>query len=314
MNRKDFVRSYLSFSRRERIAALVITALILAVTFLPDWLPGPAKPANTASRDSAWLTEAGKLLHPDSLEAPAAHPPSLSRPEKPPRQTGRSFDPPTDPVDPNTLDEPGWQRLGLTARTARIIVNYLSKGGRFRKPGDLRKIYSLQPAECDRLLPYLRFPEITAAGEQRKWDKKEQTPPKPIRPAILELNSTDSASLVSLPGIGPTLAGRILRFREKLGGFYSADQLHEVFGLSDSTFDLIKPSLQVSVNLIRKIRLNQASLEELAQHPYLRYKLARPVIDYRREHGPFSSVEDLRKIMALTETDIRKLTPYLQTD
>lgn len=55
--------------------------------------------------------------------------------------------------------------------------------------------------------------------------------PAPGTPASpLSLNAATAAQLEALPGVGPTLAQRIIRFREEHGGFTSVDQLLKVSG------------------------------------------------------------------------------------
>ncbi len=116
---------------------------------------------------------------------------------------------------------------------------------------------------------------------------------------------------ISLPGIGSKLAERIVSFRKKLGGFFSVDQIGEVYGLRDSVFQKIKGNLScISVNL-RKININTASKEELQAHPYIRWNIANMIIEYRNQHGAFVSLDDLRKISALDESKLHNIKQYL---
>ncbi|MEJ7821464.1 MAG: helix-hairpin-helix domain-containing protein, partial [Chitinophagaceae bacterium] len=118
-------------------------------------------------------------------------------------------------------------------------------------------------------------------------------------------------AFISLPGIGSKLAQRIIAFRSKLGGFYSVDQIKETFGLPDSTFVKIKPQLSVSSSTIKKINLNTATLDEMRSHPYLRYNVANAIIQYRIQHGNFSTVAEIKKIMIITDDIFNKVSPYL---
>jgi competence ComEA-like helix-hairpin-helix protein len=96
-----------------------------------------------------------------------------------------------------------------------------------------------------------------------------------------------------------------------LGGFYSIDQVGETFGLPDSTFQKIKQYLTIQNQTIKKININSANVEELKTHPYIRYNLANPIVAYRSAHGSFSSIEDLKKIMIITEEVYQRISPYL---
>jgi DNA uptake protein ComE-like DNA-binding protein len=143
-----------------------------------------------------------------------------------------------------------------------------------------------------------RYPLHTASFPQRK-------------PLIIYINSADSSAWEALPGIGPTLAARLIRFREKLGGFYSIAQVAETYGLPDSTFKKIQASLRLDSSSLKKLNINQMDEKSLGQHPYIRYKLARLIVQYRSNHGPFSHPEDLYNIPLVDDSIYRKLEKYI---
>ena len=116
-----------------------------------------------------------------------------------------------------------------------------------------------------------------------------------------------------MPGIGAKLGARIINYRNKLGGFYSVEQVGETFGLPDSTFQKIKPYLEVD-EMVKKININTAELDELKAHPYIRYHLANAIVQYRKQHGSFRAVNDLSKIMIMDAENLRKMSPYLTVD
>jgi DNA uptake protein ComE-like DNA-binding protein len=128
--------------------------------------------------------------------------------------------------------------------------------------------------------------------------------------APLEVNQADSLQWLALPGIGEKLTSRILKFRERLGGFCTINQVGETWGLPDSTFQKIRPLLSLSVPVTRKIALNSAPEDILQQHPYIRFRLAKVIIRYRQEHGPFTAIADLRHIALVTDDVFSKLEPY----
>jgi competence ComEA-like helix-hairpin-helix protein len=218
--------------------------------------------------------------------------------------------------DPNTLSADGWKRLGLREKTIATIQNYIAKGGKFRQPGDISKIWGLFPDEAERLLPYVKIANTGSAisrpdknaGEYviRSTEIKRSPDPVPI-------NESDSSAWEALPGIGPILSRRIINFRIKLGGFYTIEQVGETFGLADSTFQKIKPLLRMSGE-VKKININAATMEELKAHPYIRYQLANAMVRYKLQHGDYKSVEDIKKIMTVTEELFNKVSPYLTVD
>jgi competence protein ComEA len=131
-------------------------------------------------------------------------------------------------------------------------------------------------------------------------------------PSVIDINTADTSALIALPGIGSKLSQRIIMFRDKLGGFYKIEQVAETFGLPDSTFQKIKTRLVLINSSVRQININTATVEELKSHPYLRYAIANAIIQYRNQHGNFSSPDDLKKVVAVTEEVFAKVFPYLK--
>lgn len=131
------------------------------------------------------------------------------------------------------------------------------------------------------------------------------------RVEVVEINAADTAQFVALPFIGSKLAARIVLFREKLGGYVHIGQLSEVYGLQDSVVKMLAPRLRCNVKLVKKIPVNAADVETLKQHPYIRWEMAKSLVNFRNQHGPFKQISDLGRIDNIDELAIRKLEPYL---
>ncbi|MFN8241050.1 MAG: helix-hairpin-helix domain-containing protein [Bacteroidales bacterium] len=128
----------------------------------------------------------------------------------------------------------------------------------------------------------------------------------------IELNTCDSASLVSLPGIGPVLSSRIIRFRKLLGGFVSITQLNEVYGLKPETYKLIEGRITVDSLIITRIFINEADYKELVRHPYLEPADVRLLLEYRKLQGSIRSFEDIVKNNLVDSSRIYRIKPYLR--
>ncbi len=59
----------------------------------------------------------------------------------------------------------------------------------------------------------------------------------------VSLSSASAAQLESLDGIGPTLAQRIVQYRQAHGGFRSIDELRQVQGIGQKRFEALKKSV-----------------------------------------------------------------------
>ena len=317
---KYFLHEYFSFTKKERTGIFILLSLILfciTVPFLyPFFNPEEIYDRSKFDREISAL----KILRADSASVKKNYNKNFDESNysnyyEPPernyysRSRGELFY-----FDPNTASANDWKRLGIRDKTAETIQRYLSKGGHFYKADDISKIWGLHKDDVERLLPYVRIENSKKeyAGNRTEF---KHTPPDSYRdkkplPQVIDINAGDTSAFISLPGIGSKLAQRILSFRDKLGGFYSVDQVKETYGLPDSTFQIIKSKLIVNNTSVKKINLNTATLDEMKSHPYLKFNFANAIIQYRNQHGNFTSVTDVKKIMIITDEIFNKMAPY----
>lgn len=216
------------------------------------------------------------------------------------------------PFDPNLASEADLLRLGLPARTVKGILNYRSKGGKFRKPEDFSKIYTLGEAEFSRLAPYITIGAVATAERPVTYAGGNFPEKKLVTKGPLDINRAALEDWLRLPGIGEKRARQIVNFRESLGGFLRVEQIGEMYGLPDSVYQSIRPLLVLEYSSIRPINLNTASVEDLDRHPYISFKQATLIVNYRSQHGPFATPDEVSKIIAFTDKKwLDKIRPYL---
>jgi competence protein ComEA len=318
--KKKFLQDYLLFTRKERIGILVIIFLILAVWSLPGVLTRQSKKNQLSDMDTSWVSAIKKMEQKGSIgNDQKQNEDSNNDAYEYDKSAGNHFSGNQISLfyfDPNSLPGEGWEKLGLHQKTIHTIQNYLAKGGHFYKPEDLEKIYGLGKDQYERLLPFVRI-KTSAERSYKNYglkelsEKKYTIPDKFPRNTSIDINRADTTEFISLPGIGNKLASRIINFRDRLGGFYSVDQVGETYGLPDSTFIKIKPRLLLQSTELKKINVNTATKDEMKTHPYIRWNLANAIIEYKNQHGQFSSLEDLKKITLITEEVYGKISPYL---
>lgn len=213
--------------------------------------------------------------------------------------------------DPNQATKEELMQLGLSANVAQTIISYRNKGGQFKKAEDLQKIYSLSEQHYTRLEPFIAIASTTTAAEKSPYKTATAAIPASSETVTpLDVNTATAEELQRLRGIGPTLSGRIIKFRESLGGFTTLAQVGETFGLPDSTFQQVKSHLTVTPR-IKLLTINTSTADELKLHPYISNKQAQVVVNYRNQHGAFTSIEDVKKVKIFTAEELEKLQPYL---
>lgn len=209
--------------------------------------------------------------------------------------------------DPNTASEDDLFRLGLPSRTVKSILNYRIKGGRFRQKEDLEKIYTLSAEDYVRIAGYAVFESAEARLPVPASIAQKRLPPAPI-----DINRADLGDWITLPGIGEKRAQQLVAFREKLGGFFSVEQIGEMYGLPDSVFRQMRPWLVKGDTPLRTLNLNTVTLDELDAHPYISKRQAEMMVAYRQHHGAYTSVRDLDNIRAFTDKAwLDRVKPYL---
>ncbi|MGB8491538.1 MAG: helix-hairpin-helix domain-containing protein [Bacteroidales bacterium] len=134
------------------------------------------------------------------------------------------------------------------------------------------------------------------------------------KPKIVEINSCDSAALEALPGIGPVLAARIVKFRNLIGGYASVGQLREVYGLQEETFKLLLTRVRADSLIIRKIRINKAEYKDMARHPYFKKGEVTAILKYRELKGTISGMDILLENNIISAETADKIRPYIIFD
>lgn len=313
-----WIRNYFNFTQRETNGFILLILFLTLTVLIPFiWTTKP-EPYNPVADQ--------RIL--DSLAAQLKTQPYNSFP---PRKSKTPLKPvPANllrPFNPNNLTQTQWEELGLPTYVAQRIIKYRDKAKGFTYKEQLSRIYGFPPDLFAQLEPFILLPDkrtkptFPSSGNSRDlaytpYPKANNRPlpfkRKTFRLQPFDINTADTVQLKQIRGIGSKLAARILKFRNKLGGFGNMQQLQEVYGLSPEVVDSLRKYTFVSDAFVAsKININTATLDELRQHPYLGFQLARHIIAYRTQHGTFRNLDDLLQIKTLDEATYRKIKPYL---
>lgn len=206
--------------------------------------------------------------------------------------------------DPNKVGPPEWEKLGVPSFIYQRIEKYKLKGGKIRKTEDLLKFSGFDRQWYENIKDFVRFSE-----------KADTFKTQPTSPGFqkYDLNKVTRDELISIKGIGEVLADRIINYREYLGGFYTLEQLAEVYGIDSLRFNYLKKYFLLNDISVKKISLNLSSVSQLSKHPYLTYHQAEKIVEFRNKTGPFHSLEELRRTNIYQDSAAyNKLFPYLK--
>lgn len=222
--------------------------------------------------------------------------------------------------DPNTVDSITLRHLGFKAWQAKNLLTYRAKGGRYRKPEDLKKLYGMTDSMYLALETYIKItPQlidtittdsltiniVQADSMQRRYPQKKDT--------IINIRTADTTLLKLIPNIGPYRARQIVRYRQQLGGFAHVEQILEAPGLENIPDSILRHFILDSIH-VQPISVNKASAKQLSRHPYLRFEQAKAIYEFRRKHIHLDSIQQLRELEGFNEELLQNLVPYLSFD
>jgi competence protein ComEA len=318
---KDRIKDYFAFNRNEQRGLIILLGLLLLSVsvnlFLPKIFPdkeydiSPFQKEVAAFMTSVEKLDSSKIIKPQKFSGNYSEDKIA---DLSPFKASPFY------FDPNKLEEQQWVKMGMNEKIIRNILHYREKGGNFRDKTGFEKIYGMNDSIFAILEPYIRFEDKEIPTSSSFIDYHDKDSARPANQftkhqpdtVIAELNSVDSVSLLSLDGIGPYYAGKIIRYRDRLGGFTCTEQLMEIKGMDSTRYDQFKGQVTVSPQLIRKINLNTVTFKELLKHPYFEYYLVKEIFNYKDGIRAYDSVEQLRKLPVMYEELYGKIAPYLE--
>jgi competence protein ComEA len=170
-------------------------------------------------------------------------------------------------------------------------------------------------------------------------------------PYQIDLNRADRAELLQVPGLGPSLAQRILDYRSEHGAFQSVGEPRQVHGVGPTILERLRPWVSVrplgtdslveshivmrqpratnaasptmdsgvgraankkEVQRTDPINVNTATPADLQRLPGVGPKRAQLIIEERQKR-PFTSIEELRRVPGIGPKTLEKLRPYITT-
>jgi len=181
-----------------------------------------------------------------------------------------------------------------------------------------RGIFTLLTIIMGLIFYNMMIPELVNLSDPEKPDFKEEVDSflaiqqeYERSEKIIEINTADTSDLKKLPGIGPYYAGRIIKYRELLGGYYRKEQLLEVYGMDSARYHGFHQFILVDTNKILKINLNMVEFKALLRHPYFDYEMVKGIFNYKRKVKQIRYASELNSANIVSSIKYSKIKPYL---
>lgn len=226
--------------------------------------------------------------------------------------------------DPNRISEEALSDLPFSAKARKSLLAYRKAGGKFKIKSDLKKLYGLNAQDYQTVESFIDLPEEIEKRDQEKsafysenssnnsFEDYEKSEVENQLPEIkIDINKAAVNDWMEVKGIGKYYARAITKYRTELGGFHSIEQIEEVPGMRKESYLKVKPYLKMESLILKKIDVNSVEKEQLAAHPYIESKVASSIVKYRRKHGPYEELKDLKKSYLIDEKLLTKISPYL---
>lgn len=176
------------------------------------------------------------------------------------------------------------------------------------QPVDIQYVTAVKKSNAPKPVASRNAASTTAA-------QKAATSAYPPTPKVfIDLNEADSIALVSVKGIGPYFAKKILQYRSALGSYALPEQLMEINGITPEKFEFLKPQVFVHPAGVKKFALTMQNYEFLKKHPYIGAYAARGIKLYleKRDATTACSLKELVENNLITPETAEKLSPYIK--
>ena len=216
----------------------------------------------------------------------------------------KKYKAPDSKFNPNNYSLSDWMNLGLSEKQSVVVLKFTSRG--IYSEEDLKRIFVIPDILFELIRDSVVYPERFQNTPNQELFKKQA---KQI--TLINLNTADTTEFMKIYGVGAFYAKQIIRYREKLGGFFKKEQLFEVWKMTTDAYDKIKDHVFISEKDVKRININSVTIEELKVHPYLKWNQANSIIKMRFQRNGFKNIEEIKESVLIDSETYEKLFPYL---
>jgi DNA uptake protein ComE-like DNA-binding protein len=221
------------------------------------------------------------------------------------------------PFNPNFITDYKGYTLGMSVDEIDRLHQFRQTNKYVNSSEEFQKVTQVTDSLLLVISPYFKFPEWTKKGsgqsiEGSRLNDLEEPLTKGFGEGYWDLNSAAAEDLKSIRGIGEKLSARIIKFRDRLGGFLVDEQLYHVYGLEpDVAARTLKKFKVTEKPDIAKININSASEAEMVKLVYINYDLASKIIAFRDTNGRIAAFNELTTIEGFPAEKLDIIQLYL---
>lgn len=283
---------WFSYTQKQRTGLVLLAAVMVAMQLIYWFGPFAPEAQTVSAREKAWLALQSEV---DSLKNVKAVKPTYT----------------IYPFNPNFITDYKGYRLGMSVSEIDRLLAFRKSGKFVNSAAEFQAVTGVSDAVLGRLSPYFKFPDWVLKKQKKLARLSWETPFK--KPERKDINAASADDLIALYGIGPALAERILKFRDKLGGFVSMEQMVDVWGLSDEVVTELETHFEVrGTPAVKRLKINEAGFREILGFPYFNYQLTKALLAYRSLHNRIASYDDLSKIAGFPNDRLQIISLYLE--
>ena len=282
------LRPYFIYTKSQRAGLFALFAIIIALQCVYYFADFNLYQCDTPKKQQ-WLSLQSEI---DSL-----------------KRHSKSEQPKIYPFNPNFITDFKGYKLGMSVAEIDRLLAFRKTNRYVNSAEEFQSVTQVSDSLLAVISPFFKFPDWVTQKKSAGYAKTFYEKPKVT---VMDINLATQEDLKKVYGIGDGLSERILKEKEKLGGFVSMDQMKDVWGLSDEVIQNLSKSFRVlGIPKVKKININNASVKELGQFPYFRYALAKSIVTHRSMNGEIKGVEDLVKISGFPIDKVDLIALYL---
>lgn len=287
------IKTYFTFTTAQRSGVLLLLSLMLFIQLIYYFVDFSVADKASAVKQN-WLSLQTEI---DSL-----------------KQEQFNYVPKIYPFNPNFITDFKGYKLGMSVAEIDRLLAFRATNKYVNSAQEFQNVTKVSDSLLQVIAPYFKFPDWVnkknKSNDVAYENRYNHEKPKVI---LKDINLATQEDLIKIYGIGPALSERILKEKDKLGGFVAMEQMQFIWGLSPEVIENINKYFRIiTVPTVPKLKINSASIKELMQFPYFKYALAKEIVTYRSMNGQLKNAEDLLKINGFPVDKIKIIALYLE--